>query len=264
VVDGVITAIDEDGALLTIDRDEEDADPADDLSVAVTDETKVQPPGAEPEVGAVVRAMLIPPEEEGEPYEAHMLILREHRPQPPRRPENRQALRVCGEIAALPGDPEHVGTWTISTPHLGEHEIEVTAETEIEPTDVEPEVGMHACAWAERGEDGWVAEKVRLDCAREREEPGTPGPRPGPGPGPGPGRGQERRAVHFEGVVAGVDEAGEDQLWTITTDDGDLEIVVTEKTKLIGFGEDPVGEEVEGVAKPDDDGNLIARMIRVE
>lgn len=172
-------------------------------------------------------------------------------------------LQIRGIVVAPPGDslPSEIKVAVEGRDDLVA--VQVTADTRIQgELDVDASVVIQARVEnSETGEKLLVAEKIVV-VARHGHRPGHPGRGPGMEPGQG------KAAVHFSGIVTAVNGDGDGDVWTI--DPGELGgadefyVLVTAETKLVGFGGTPVGEEVEGVAKPDADGQLVARMIRAE
>jgi hypothetical protein len=322
VVKGVITHIEvaDSGRVLTIDRGEADDDPADNVLVRVTADTKIEPKGVTLAEGQAAKAVVKTPADDGGVYTATNLEVEAHPDKPGRDPLNRP-LRACGTIKALPADPTN-GEWTISVPDIADVTFLVNDTTKIQPKDAKPAVGDVACVLARHTDTGWVAEVVELkhegkdegDHEHKAELRGkitalTAESMTLDVPGRGavvvalnadtevegtlavdaevvvrakvvtdsagnesllalkvkvvgddhPGGKDGNAAVHLEGKVT--DVTGD--VWTISHDGTDTKVTVNDTTKLIGLdaGADPKGREVMGVAKPQQDGTLLAVML---
>ncbi len=244
---GVITHIeqagDEGSLLVTIDRGVVDDNPKDDVQVLVTDDTHVIPPGDEPEVGLEARAMVTGDEE---PYTAYHLMLGERR-DPGHGQGHHRPLHACGTITELPEGEDLLGSWKIDVHHGDEYEIEVTADTEITPPDVQPEVGWPVCFSGHESDEGWVADHVQLSH----------------GFGPGPHRAGHHQIV-IRGTVVGNPANDPNHEWTLTID----VIGADAKDVLVRPDTEIMGELIENAsvtvhAWRADDGQLVAQTIMV-
>ncbi|MFN2114812.1 MAG: hypothetical protein ACK2T6_03790 [Anaerolineae bacterium] len=241
VIRGEITAVggDDSAVLLTISRGTAPDGSVDTALVSVGDATRVVPRGATPAEGMRATALVTQPTTEGDPYPALVLVLKAA-------PERRKR-HVCGEISALPDDPQD-GAWTVTGPDGGEFTFEATAKTRISPRHVQPEVGGSACVYAYSSADGWEARSIQVR----------------PAPNERSGSGDDHRAVHVSGEVAAVSDDG--SVWTIDPgeDEDAVELTVDEHSKIVGLDadDDPVGLQVDAVAKTQSDGTLLATTLR--
>jgi len=242
VLSGVISdvATTADGVVLTLDRGERDEDPADDVTIQLTADTRISPPGVEPAVDVRARAVAMAPADEGGAFTALVLVLK-GRPQPPQRP-----LQACGTITALPASGRD-GDWTISVPDVADYTFAVSAQTRITPRDVEPAIGMRSCFLARPTDAGWAAQNVVLKPARD-------------------GQGGGRDTVELNGTVTGLpaDRSG-DYVLTIQGADAAHDVLVTPDTEVEGDLADGVRVAVRALRSTDAAGNevLTAQKIRV-
>lgn len=196
------------------------------ISVEVTDETVILPPGVTPEVEDSVHVLARAEGEEGEETLAALKITVEKaqsrwgRPHPFR-----------GEIEVLPADYMS-GTWQVSG-----ISVTVDAKTMIHPPDRTPELGMMANVVAFEQSDGTLwAMNISLQTPEEAEA-----------------------EVEFEGPI---DDLPEDPDFLGTWVVDGISVTVTADTELEG-AEPAVGliAEVEGY---EEDGSIIATKIKVE
>ena len=246
VLAGVIHAIEdtEAGRLLTLQKAG-----APDVQVLVTDETRIVPPTASPELGDVARAIVQKPAGRAAVPVAMVLNLAKgaRLPQGPQEPRQKH---VCGVISGLPDDV-HDGLWTVAVPSVADYELIVTPDTRITPTDATPAVGDAVCFVARQATEGWLAVTIHLD------------PRPTPGE---PRR--ERKTVVVQGTVAALPEdRSADWVLTVAVAGAqDQDVLVTAMTMV--DGELAIGARVvlqaEWVVDPVGTGRtLVAKRIKV-
>jgi hypothetical protein len=162
VVSGEVTAVvvGETERVLTIDRGEADDDPADDVQVRLTADSKIVPKDAEVAVGSEVKAVLLPAVPDELSIVLQLVVKVEDDEDDDDDDRDRREMHGCGTIASLPADV-HDGTWTVTVKD-GELSFVVNGETEVEPEDAVPAVGDRVCFELEQTDAGWVAEEVKL------------------------------------------------------------------------------------------------------
>ncbi len=210
VLNGVITAVGQaDGSeVLTLDRGDRDNDPADDVTLLLTMDTRISPPGATIAVDVRARVVALPPTINIGAYRVLVLVVK-GRPEPEKRP-----LQACGSINALP-DGGIYGEWTVVVPDIAQYKFVVNAQTQITPPGVEPTVGMRACFLARNSAAGWVAQNVELKPVRN---------------------GGDRPKVELNGIITALplDLVGN---WTLTLEvEGGThyDVIVTPNTSIEG------------------------------
>ncbi|MEO8083487.1 MAG: hypothetical protein ABI780_06675 [Ardenticatenales bacterium] len=246
VLNGVITGVTTTttGAELTLDRGERDDDPADDVTVALSDTTRIAPPGAQPAVDVRARVVALRPAVDGGAFLALSIVLRVH-PQPETRP-----LHACGTISALP-DGGTIGDWTFHVSDVADYTIGVTADTRITPPRVDPAVGMRACFEARAADSGWIAKNIELKAKHNEDDD--------------EGDDHDRARVELTGTVSGVpvDAAGTYTL-TIQTDGGAHEVVVTPDTEVEGDLADGARVALRATRTTDADGNVVLTAEKIK
>lgn len=158
VLGGIITGVTTTtaGVELTLDRGQRDDDASDDVTIRISDTTRIAPPGAKPAVGLKARAVATALTADRMTFAATLLVLG-GRAKPEQHP-----LEACGAISALPAGGT-VGDWTVHVPDVADYTFAVTADTRINPKHVDPAVGMRACFQARAAEaGGWIAHNIEL------------------------------------------------------------------------------------------------------
>ncbi len=167
VIEGVVASVSEDGALLVVDKGEEDTDPADDVTVQLTDQTKVSPKGTALTEGALVRIVAQSAEDETAPLIATMVSVKKEAPdrKAPEKGKHARPVKACGVISELPEANEDgalLGEWVVEVLGLATNRFMVTEQTKVVPPDVPAEVGGSACFQAMQVEGEWIAKLVQL------------------------------------------------------------------------------------------------------
>ncbi len=167
VIEGVVASVSEDGALLVVDKGEEDTDAADDVTVQLTDQTKVSPKGTAVTEGALVRIVAQSAEDETAPLIATMVSVKKEAPdrKAPEKGKHARPVKACGVISELPEANEDgalLGEWVVEVLGLATNRFMVTEQTKVVPPDVPAEVGGSACFQAMQVEGEWIAKLVQL------------------------------------------------------------------------------------------------------
>jgi hypothetical protein len=247
VVHGVITEVEASltGTLLTIDRGEADDDAEDDVSVRLTLETRIVPPGVVAAVDLEAKAVVTPTDEDGV-FEALHLVLGA-RPDKPGQDPTHRPVRACGTIASLPADPAD-GEWTVSVPDHDDYTFTVNEDTKITPRDATPAVGDAVCFLARHSQGVLVAESIQLRPGGEDDED------------------DEAHEVVLHGTIKTLpdDLSGE---WTLVLEvpgRGDVSVQVNADTEI--EGELAVGAKVvvKAEASEDDDGNEVLTALEIK
>jgi hypothetical protein len=209
----------------------------------LTAETHIAPPDLVPAVGM---SACITGHVTADGNVADKIELR--RPRGHDRPPEQRRVELRGVIGALPDDRS--GEWTLLLQVRGRDaavEITVNGDTEIKGAELAQ--GKTAVVLArQEGSDPaavvLIAEKVIVQETHD-------GPRH-----PGPAR-------RVEGTVTEVSTDG--HVWVVETADGNVSLGISERTKIIGLGDDesPVGKSVRAEVKASDDGSLVALVIKL-
>jgi hypothetical protein len=197
------------------------------ISVEVTDQTRILPPGIEPEVADAVHVLA---RSEGSDGEETLVALRVT----VEKARNRRGrpLHFRGEIEFLPADPMS-GTWSVSG-----ISVTVDAETMIHPPDRTPEVGMVANVVAFEHSDGTLwAMNITLQTPQEAAS-----------------------GVELEGTIEDLPDTGDFVgTWVV---DG-ISVTVTADTELKGAAP-AIGLTAKVRGHEQDDGSIAATEIKVK
>jgi hypothetical protein len=211
-----------------------------DVVVRVTARTLITPPNRTPAVGGAA-CLLAVTTDEG--LIAQQIQLkgdsaggRDARP---------TRVEIRGTISSLPEDRS--GDWSLEVDVRGDDSptsILATPETQVKGNLA---VGVQVVVLAEMRATaaGDVLVALRIQVV-----------------GKDAGRGEVKRTVQIRGTVVSVS----DTAWTLDTADGEVEVAVGERTKIVGLaaGSDPTGMTAHVVAQGTNTNGLEARLIRIE
>jgi hypothetical protein len=157
-------------------------------------------------------------------------------------------VELNGIIKTLPDDRSGEWDLVLTLAGRGDVTIHVDQDTEIEG---DLAVGAHVGVRAEvevdnGGNESYLAERIKLLGEK------------------GGGHDKAPKSVHIEGTVTAVSSDG--TTWTLDDEGTIIMLTVTLDTWVRGLlpGQSPVGRHVEGVAKRQADGSLVAKLLTIE
>lgn len=162
--------------------------------------------------------------------------------------DHRKKVELKGLIQSLPDDRSGEWDLVLTLEGRGDVTIHVNQATEIEgDLAVGARVAVRAKVTVDGGgAESYLAERIKLVGEK------------------GGGRDKAPKSVHIEGRVTAVSADG--ATWTLDDEGTVVVVTVTLDTWLRGLlpGQSPVGLRVEGVAKRQADGSLVARLLKIE